>query len=96
MKNKSTTFVYNTEDEDEQCDLEIDEGMTNAIVLLGRQFNKVLKRMDKKSRFNVKNIPSDIMNNNDFQRRTRIKEKFNQDKGIQCHGCEGFGHIRAE
>lgn len=70
--------------------------MTNAIVLLGRQFNKVLKRIDRKSRPNVKNIPLDITNTNEFQRRTRIEERLNKGKGIQCHGCEGFGHIRAE
>src|SRR4051812_35927638 len=24
------------------------------------------------------------------------EEKYNHSKGIQCHGCEGYGHIRAE
>lgn len=95
-KNKSITFVSNTEYEENQCHLDTDEGMTNSIVLLGRQFNKVLKRIDKKSRPNVKNIPFGIMNNNDFQKRTRIEERSNKGKGIQCHGCEGFGHIRVE
>jgi excinuclease UvrABC nuclease subunit len=64
-KNKSITFVSNTEDEEDQCDLDIDEEMINAIVLLGRQFNKMLKRIDRKSRPNVKNIPSDISKNSD-------------------------------
>ena len=32
--NKSITFVSNTKDEENQCDLDTDEGMTNAIVLL--------------------------------------------------------------
>ncbi|XP_050889874.1 uncharacterized protein LOC127095195 [Lathyrus oleraceus] len=68
-KTKSITFVSNTENEQNQCDLDIDEGMTNALVLLGRQFNK---------------------------RRSRTKERSNQGKGIQCHGCEGFRHIRDE
>ncbi|XP_050896014.1 uncharacterized protein LOC127102712 [Lathyrus oleraceus] len=85
-KTKSITFVSNTEDEQKQCDLDTDEGMTNAIVFLGRQFNKVLKRIDMKSRPNVKNIPLDIRNTNDFHRRTRTEERSNQ----------GFGHIRAE
>lgn len=26
----------------------------------------------------------------------KTEEKSNQVKGIQCHGCEGFGHIRSE
>jgi excinuclease UvrABC nuclease subunit len=42
-KNKSIAFVSNTEDEENQCDLDAGEGMTNVIVLLGRQFNKILK-----------------------------------------------------
>ncbi|XP_050888765.1 uncharacterized protein LOC127093915 [Lathyrus oleraceus] len=81
-KNKSITFVSNTEDEENQCDLDIDEGISNAIVLLGRQFNKVLKGMDRKSRPNVKNISYDISKNNDFQRRTRTEDKSNQ--GVVC------------
>ncbi|KAI5420070.1 hypothetical protein KIW84_044024 [Lathyrus oleraceus] len=34
--------------------------------------------------------------NNEFQKRSRTEEISNQGKGIQCHGCEGFGHIREE
>ncbi|XP_050920063.1 uncharacterized protein LOC127137667 [Lathyrus oleraceus] len=68
-KSKSITFVSDTKDEEDQCDLDTDEGMTNAIVLLGRQF---------------------------YKKRTRSEERFNQGKGIQCHGYEGFGHIRAK
>lgn len=47
-KNKSITFISNTIDEEVQYDLETNEGISNAIVLLGRQFNKVLKIMDRK------------------------------------------------
>lgn len=68
-KTKTIAFVSNTEDEQNQCDLDTYEGMANAIVLLGIQLNKFLKRVDKKSRPNVKNIPLDIRNTNDFQRR---------------------------
>ena len=60
---------------EDQCDLDTDEGMYNAIVLLKRQFNKVLKGMDRKSRPNVKNISSDISKNSDSQRKARIEEK---------------------
>jgi hypothetical protein len=58
--------------------------------MLGRQFNKFVKKIDKKGRPNVKNISSDI------RKRSTSEEKFNQGKGIQCYGCEGFGHVRAE
>lgn len=89
-KNKSIAFISETDDEEAQCDMEIDEEISNAIVLLGRKFNKVFKRIDRKPRPNVKNMSFDIIKNNDFQRKARTKEKLNQGKGIQCHGCEGL------
>ncbi|XP_050895145.1 uncharacterized protein LOC127101741 [Lathyrus oleraceus] len=55
-KNKSISFISNTDDDEVQCDMEVYEGISNAIVLLGRKFNKVLKGMDRKPRPNVKNI----------------------------------------
>jgi len=76
--------------------METDEGIFDAIVLLRRQFNTVLKRIDKMPRPNVKNMSFDISKNNDFQRKARNEEKPNQGKGIKCHSCEGFGHIRSE
>ncbi|MCI28313.1 gag-protease polyprotein, partial [Trifolium medium] len=30
------------------------------------------------------------------QRKPRTDEKTNQVKGVQCHECEGYGHIRIE
>ncbi|XP_050920158.1 uncharacterized protein LOC127137782 [Lathyrus oleraceus] len=39
-KNKIITFISNSDDEEAQFDMEIDEGISNAIVLLGRQFHK--------------------------------------------------------
>lgn len=41
-KNKIIVFISNTNDEQVQYDLETDEGISNAIVLLRRQFNMVL------------------------------------------------------
>lgn len=94
---KSTTFISNIEDFEDECDMHTDEGISNAIVLLlGRQFNKVMKKMEWKTKSNVKNKSFDINKNKDFSRRSKTEEKTNQRKGIQCHGCEGFGHIRAE
>lgn len=94
-KNKSITFISNTDDEEAKCDMETDEGISNAIVLLGRKFNKVFKIMDRKPIPNVKNMSFDISKNNDFQRKVRSEEKANQAKGIQCHGREGFSYIRS-
>lgn len=95
-KNKSITFVSNTNDEQIQCDMETDEGIYDAIVLLGRQFNKVLNRMDRIPRPNVKNMSFDINKNNHSQRKDRTEEKPNQGKGVKCHGCKGLGHIILE
>ena len=83
-------YNTNTEDEEEDCDLDTDGGILNALDMLGRQFNKVIKRMDRNQRSNVKNISSDIHKSNEFGRK-RDEEKSTQGKGVQCHECEGFG-----
>ena len=90
-KNKSIAFVSNIEDEEEDCDLDTDVRISNALAMLGRQFNKVIKRMGKNQRSNVKNIPSDIYKSNEVERK-RAEEKYSQGKGIQHHEYEGFGH----
>ncbi|XP_045799072.1 uncharacterized protein LOC123893185 [Trifolium pratense] len=94
-KNKSLAFASNT-GEDEESDLESDESLSEAMVLLGRQFNRVMKRMDKKSKFNVPSIKLDINKQTNDQRRARSDEKISQSEGVQCHECEGYGHIKAE
>lgn len=50
-KNKSIAFVSNTSNDQTQGNLEIDEEISYAMVLLGRQFNNILKRMDRKHLF---------------------------------------------
>ena len=52
--------------------------------------------MDVRSKSNVKNNSFDISRSNDAGRRTKSEEKSKQGKGIQCHECEGYGHIIAE
>ncbi|CAJ2644227.1 unnamed protein product [Trifolium pratense] len=94
-KNKSLAFASNT-GEDEESDLESDESLSEAMGLLGRQFNRVMKRMDKKSKFNVPSIKLDINKQTNDQRRARSDEKTSQSEGVQCHECEGYGHIKAE
>ncbi|MCI40552.1 gag-protease polyprotein, partial [Trifolium medium] len=76
--------------------MDTDDGISDAIVLLGRQFNKVLKRMDRRLGTNAKNISQDISRNNNFHRKPNTDDKPNQGKGVQCHECEGYGHIRTE
>ena len=79
-KNKSITYVSNTEYEEEQCDLTTDEGRSKAILLLGRKFNQVLNKM--KSRQNVQNIFSDISKNNEVQGKEKTEVEQNQSRSI--------------
>ncbi|MCI04313.1 gag-protease polyprotein [Trifolium medium] len=95
-KNKSISFVSNADDEELESDKETDESISDAIVLLGRQFNKILKRMERRPRPNARNIRFDISKQGSTPKKTRNDEKENQGKGVQCHECEGFGHIRLE
>ena len=54
-KGKSIAFTSNTDNE------EVDEeDLSKDIVLLGRQFNKILKSMDRRPRRNVQHIQPDI------------------------------------
>lgn len=61
--NKNIAFISNTDEEEVQCDVDTDASFSDAIALLGRQFNKVLKRMVRKSRPNVKNMQLNISKN---------------------------------
>ncbi|MCI30440.1 gag-protease polyprotein, partial [Trifolium medium] len=68
-----------------------------------------MKRMDKRNKFNGPSTKSDFNNKfngtstkSDFnkpvssQRRTRSDDKSTSSRGVQCHECEGFGHIKSE
>src|SRR3954468_9997438 len=92
-KNKSIAFVSNSQEEVKESR---EENVSESIAMLGKQFNKIMRRMHQKSRPNVKNISSDINGSYDSGRGAKPEEKYNHNKGIQCHGCEGYGHIRAE
>ncbi|MCI51611.1 gag-pol polyprotein, partial [Trifolium medium] len=76
--------------------METDESISEAIVLLGRQFNKILRKVDRRPRTNIENICLDISKNASTQRESGTDEKTSQGKGVQCHECEGYGHIRTE
>src|ERR1044072_1368422 len=92
-KNKSIDLVSSSE---EECKKGEEDKISEAIAMLGRQFNKLIKRIDPKSRSNVKDITSDISRSHDSSRRSKSEDEGSQSREIQCHGCEGYGHIRAE
>jgi hypothetical protein len=95
-KNKSIAFVTNINDGDVQSEDEEEESIADAIAMLGRQFNKVLKRVDCRNRQNGQSIRFDINKQQNNLKKTKPEEKNNQSKGVQCHECEGYGHIRSE
>ncbi|XP_045789080.1 uncharacterized protein LOC123884116 [Trifolium pratense] len=92
-KTKSIAFVSNAEEEDQQSDAESENSISDAMVLLGKQFNKVLKGMDKRPRTSV---PDTGRNTNRNFRKPMSDEKTSLNKSVQCHECEGYEHIRTE
>jgi len=76
-KHKSIVFLSNINNEQAQSDLETNEGIFDAMIFLGRQFNNILKKMDRKRGPNVKNISFDVNKNNESQRKDRNDDKTN-------------------
>ncbi|KAK2421778.1 gag-protease polyprotein [Trifolium repens] len=90
-KGKCIAFTSNTNNE------EVDEeDLSDDIALPGRQFNKILKNVDRRPRRNVQHIQPDISKPGNTSAKTKADDKTNQSKGVQCHECEGYGHFRSE
>jgi len=99
-KGKGITFVSNVKTDETQENPEDDENLSESLVLLGRQFKKIFKQVDRRSRFNGQNngqnIRSSIDNPPNKEKMSRTDEKNIQYKGVQCHEYEGYSHIRTE
>ncbi|WJX51269.1 hypothetical protein P8452_37478 [Trifolium repens] len=93
-KGKGIAFV-SCADEEEEAN-KSDDDLSNDIAMLGRQFNKLQRRVDRRPRRNVRNIQTDISKLGNTSTKTKTDDKSTQNKGVQCHECEGFGHIRTE
>ncbi|KAK2450468.1 gag-protease polyprotein [Trifolium repens] len=91
-KGKSIAFASNTDSKEADNDLDTREDISKEIVLLGKQFNKILKRVERRPRRNVQHIQPNISK----QGNTSAKSMTDEDKGIQCFECEGYGHIKTE
>jgi len=76
--------------------LETDEEISEDVVLLGRQFNNILKKLERGRRPNVRDIPCDIRKSGVSQKRVKAEEQPNPGKGPLCFGCEGYGHYKSE
>ena len=80
-KHKGIAFWSNTSDDQTDSELETDEEISEAVVLLGRYFNNVLKRLERGQRPNVRDIPYDIEKNSESQKKTKAEEQPNIGKG---------------
>ncbi|MCI51300.1 gag-pol polyprotein, partial [Trifolium medium] len=68
--------------EEPNIDVASTDSISEAIVLLGRQFNKVLKKMDRRPRPNGKNFTQDTSRSTGTPRRPKPDDKPSQSKGI--------------
>jgi hypothetical protein len=93
-KGKGIAFASSVESNKTQGNHEDDEDMSELLALIGRQFKRIFKQFDRGSRSNGQNIRPNIDNQPSKEKMTRSDEKNSQYKGVQCHKCEGYGHIR--
>ncbi|GAU35618.1 hypothetical protein TSUD_30350 [Trifolium subterraneum] len=74
-KNKSIAFVSNA-DEESESDKEADENISEALVLLGKQFNKILRRTRPRTNadeFNAMNVKAmDISSDNEATKSVNV------------------------
>ncbi|MCH81386.1 gag-protease polyprotein, partial [Trifolium medium] len=95
---KSIAFVSNAED-NETKDSDAGDNISESIALIGKQLNRVIQRIERKSGTNVgtnaKANQLNINKNTSTQKKIREEDQGYQGK-VQCHECEGYGHIRSE
>ena len=81
-KVKDIAFTTNTSEEDGPGEVVDDENLSENLVLLGRQFNKILKQVNKRPKGNVQNIKFNIDKQQSNVKNERTDEKNNQYKGV--------------
>jgi len=95
-KGKGIAFTANTTDDEALEESVENENLSENLVMLGRQFNKILKQVNRRSKGNEQNIRFNTDKQQSNPRCDRTGEKNSRYKGVQCHECEGYGHIRTE
>jgi len=95
-KGKSVALISNIENDVSLGDLVSNEDLSENLVLLGRQFDKILRQVDRRPRPNGQNIRFNSDQQTSNEKKVRLDEKNNQYKGVQCQECEGYDHIRTE
>jgi len=95
-KGKGIAFTANIANDEAQEESVEYENLSENLVMLGRQFNRILKQVNRRSKGNGQNIIFNTDKQQSNPRNDRTDEKNNRYKGVQCHECEGYGHIRTE
>jgi len=92
-KNRGIALQADYEDLSIKDEIDGDKGINESLALLTKNFNKMLRKINKKNGF------GENLKNRNFQKKTfntQRPEEKKRNKGIQCRECEGFGHIQAE
>jgi len=95
-KGKGIAFTANIADDEVLEESVEDENLSENQVMLGRQFNRILKQVNSRSKGNGQNIRFNTDKQQSNPRNDRTDEKNNCYKGVHFHECKGYGHIRTE
>jgi hypothetical protein len=90
-KSKSIAFASNTDDCKSTGEFDEDDGFSEALAMVGRKLRQAWKQKP-----NGQNIRFNINTQPDRFKRGKSDDKQVPSKGVQCHECEGYGHIRTE
>ncbi|KAK2423987.1 putative mitochondrial protein [Trifolium repens] len=90
-KSKSIAFASNTDDCESTGEIDEDDGFSEALAMVGRKLRQAWKQKP-----NGQNIRFNINTQPDKFKKGKGDDKQAPSKGIQCHECEGYGHIRTE
>ncbi|KAK2453398.1 gag-protease polyprotein [Trifolium repens] len=90
-KSKSIAFASNTDDCESTGEFDEDDGFSEALAMVGRKLRQAWKQKP-----NGQNIRFNINTQPDRFKRGKSDDKQVPSKGVQCHECEGYGHIRTE
>ncbi|KAK2455973.1 cysteine-rich RECEPTOR kinase [Trifolium repens] len=93
---KSVAFISNDDEEESHTVDEGEESISDALALIGKQFGRVLRRVDRRAKQNGQNIRFDINKQQNNVKKTRPEEKSGPVREVQCHECERYGHVRTE
>jgi len=81
-KGKGVAFTSNTENDELLENSVGDEDLSENLVMLGRQFNRILKQVNRRPRPNGQNIRFNTDQQTSNEKNVRLDEKSNQYKGV--------------